>query len=426
MRYLVIFLLLLLSQLLFAQNQTLQKALIDFSQNRYAQAEKLLFQHAQTHADDPTPLNLLGHIYMNRQNFKKAIQVFQKAQELRPDDGAIALNLGKALEKTGYFTLAQRQYLRAMQDTSLTRLAKMALAQLYYKQSHFKKALKLYRELIKYDARNGYFFKQAGRCALKVSKDIGQAETYLQQALRFTPGDLDVYVLLYNLYKKKNDWPNALQIAQQGLIQFPQNRQLLLVVGDSYFATGKYDQAISPYRSALQAGDSSAYVFKKLGAAYYYLNDYPSALLSLKKSVKRDDQDPITYYFLGLTQKALNLKKAAIVSLNKAVSLSLPDFLTDIYFHLAEAYQKQKKYTRAIAMYKKLMETDSSQVMPLFYLATIYDDYYEDRQTPLRYYKKFLEQAGDSVDERYKNYALERMKIIREKLHFLKGRKEAQ
>ncbi|WP_456440377.1 tetratricopeptide repeat protein, partial [Caldithrix abyssi] len=249
---------------------------------------------------------------------------------------------------------------------------------------------------------------------------------YLQQALRVTPGDLDVYVLLYNLYKKENDWPNALQIAQQGLIQFPQNRQLLLAVGDSYFATGKYDQAIYHYRSALQAGDSSAYVFKKLGAAYYYINDYPSALLSLKKSVKRDDQDPITYYFLGLTQKALNLQKAATVSFNKAIRLSVPEYLTDIYFHLAETYQKQKNYARAISMYKKIMETDSSQVMPLFYLATIYDDYYKDRQTPLRYYQKFLEQAGDSVDQQYKNYALERMKIIREKLHFLKGRKEAQ
>ncbi len=423
MRNVLVFLFLLFAGLT-AQNPTYTQAVDAFSKNHFTQARQLIHRFLQQHPDDPAALNLLGNIYLSTQNYTKAIQIFQKLQNLTPHDASIALNLGKALEKNGQYTQALSQYQQAVQDSALTQIAQVLMAQLYFKQNQFSRALALYQQLIKRSPTNSYFHKQAARCLLKQSPISPQAENHLHKALQLNHKDLDVYILLFNLYKKKEAWAQALQTIQQGLLHYPHNTQLLIAAGDAYFASQKYFKAITQYKNALQAGDSSAYLFKKLGASYYYTNNFPSALLALKKSIRKDQQDPIPFYFLGLTQKALALPKKAIVSFEQAIRLSLPSYLPDIYFHLAESYQRQKVYSKAIAMYKKVLEMDSTQIMPLFYLATIYDQYYKDRQVPLRYYQQFLEKANETVAQRYKDYALERLQAIREQLHFQKGRKK--
>lgn len=411
----------LLTSSLIAQD-LLEKAIIAFGKNQFQQAQVSLNSYLQKHPQDVIALNWLGQIYLTTQHFPQAVDAFRQAHKLAPDDASVTLNLARALEKNGQSAEAI-QLLKSLSATGESAfVVEQLLASLYFEQGQFGKALTIYQKLTEKQPENSYFLKQAGRCTVKLNK-LPQAETYLQKALQLNNKDNDLYILLFNLYKNQQKWPQALQIVQQGLIHFPQDARLLLAAGDSYFATKQYYQAIAHYQQARQHGDSSAYLYKKLGAAYYYTNDYSSALLALKKAIKKDNKDPINYYFLGLVQKELSLNDKAIENFQKAVALSLPDYLPDVYFHLADAFQQKKEYAAAINFYKKVLEADTSRVMPLFYMATIYDDYYKDRKIPLQFYQKFLERADESVPQKYKNYALERMAKIREQLHFQKRRK---
>ncbi|MCD6376734.1 MAG: tetratricopeptide repeat protein [Caldisericaceae bacterium] len=419
-RFTIIFLFTLTSNLI--GQDLLSKALEAFGNNQFQEAQVSINNYLQKHPQDAMAFNWLGQIQLAMQNFPQAVDAFNQAHKLSPDDASITLNLARALEKNGQTSEAIQLLKTLSASDNLAFVVKQLLASLYFDQGQYDQAFTIYQRLAEKRQENSYYFKQAGRCALKLTA-LPEAETYLQKALQLNNKDNDLYILLFNLYKNQQKWPQALQIVQQGLIQFPQDARLLLAAGDSYFAVKKYYQAIAHYQKARQQGDSSAYLYKKLGAAYYYANDYSSALLALKKSIKKDNKDPISFYFLGLVQKELSLNDKAIGSFQKAIALSLPGYLPDVYFHLADAFQKKKQYASAINFYKKVLETDTTRVMPLFYLATIYDAYYKDRQIPLKYYQKFLERADASIPERYKTFALERMEKIREQLHFQKGRK---
>ncbi|NOX88377.1 MAG: tetratricopeptide repeat protein [Calditrichaeota bacterium] len=406
-------------------NTSLTQAMDLLLQNKYDQAVQKL---TTLIADDPQNVRayrLLGAAYQSLRQYDKAAEAFSKALELDPADVRIGVALGKALFQAGRYPAAEKALLKALQSDSANISARIQLARLYFQQGKYRLALPVYRSLIRENPVNSYFLKQAGKCAAKLGNHKS-AVRYLEKALKLNTEDLEIYILLFNQFKKQEDWESVLPVVNTGLAVYPSNPKLLLARGDAYFSLQKYDKAAADYLNAMNRGDTTAYLFKKLGVSYYYINDFGAALLALQKSVQKNAQDPIAFYILGLTQKELNMPDKAISSLNKALRLSVPDYISDVYFHLADSYNKNKQYRQALDAYKKVLEYNPQRKLVLFYMATIYDRYYKDRQTPLRYYQKFLEEAPDDVEARYKNYALERMKTIREKLHFQKGRKLQQ
>jgi tetratricopeptide (TPR) repeat protein len=86
----------------------------------------------------------------------------------------------------------------------------------------------------------------------------------------------------------------------------------------------------------------------------------------------------------------------------------------------------QDDYSKALEYYKEIMKIAPERKIVLFYMATLYEKYYKDLNVPLQYYQKFLDQADETVPRRYKTYALEHMKALKEKLHFQKGKRRKE
>ncbi len=419
-RFILLFIIFTISTLQ-AQTEVLHRAMDFLLKNQPQKAVTLLQQTLTQNPQNHDVLVLLGQAHLSLQAYDQAASAFEQALRSEPEDSISAFYLARAQIQLGNYDKAQALLRHLLQTHPGQRSAKILLAKAYFEANAFLPALQAYQALLQQFPKNAFFYRQAAVCAVKVNRPK-TAETYFQKVLQLNPNDLKAAVLFYNLLKNQQRWQEALNVLNLALTNHPDNAQLYLGRGDAYLSLEKYLKARKDYSKALTLGDSSAYLYKKIGVTYYYLNDYAAALYALQKSAQKKADDPLVYYFLGLAQKSLNMPDKAIASFHTALKLSFPTFLPDLYFYLADAYTTKKNYKMALKYYKETLEVDPERKIVLFYMATIYDKYYKDLQVPLRYYQQFLQQAGDKIPARYKTYALERMKAIKEKLHFQKGK----
>ena len=75
------------------------------------------------------------------------------------------------------------------------------------------------------------------------------------------------------------------------------------------------------------------------------------------------------------------------------------------------------EFVEAIQSYREALDYQPSKKILSFYLASVYDQYYADREVPLLYYQKFLRDNKDA-DIKLIEYAESRIKVLKQELHF--------
>jgi tetratricopeptide (TPR) repeat protein len=70
------------------------------------------------------------------------------------------------------------------------------------------------------------------------------------------------------------------------LFSMGNDKNKLFEQGNTYYAKGQYQQAVTAYQQILNGGYQSAIVYYNLGNAYFKLDDIPSALLYYEKAHK--------------------------------------------------------------------------------------------------------------------------------------------
>lgn len=408
-------------QALYAQkSNSLSAVRLALLRGEETRALNLLQQVIKEQPQNAQAFYLTGMVYKETSRYNLALTFLQKAQRLNRADLQTKIVLARVYEKLGQTPQAIQTYLRVLQNDSLNLPAQSSLAAIYFKEKQIPEAVRLYDKLHKKHPNNSYFLRRLGICLFKLKK-YKQASGRFLQTLKINKKDLRAYLYLGHSYQKSEQWPAALQAVSNGLQVYPQNHSLLKLNGDLLFQTKKYAQAVENYLAVVKDGRASPNLYKKLGLSYFYLNNFAPALLALKKSIQADSSDALSYYYLGLVYKKLGNYKKSSDLLESALKKMIPDYLPDVYSDLAYCYDRQKNYGEAIQAYKKALNIDSECKLNLFFIASIYDRYYKDRQSPLDYYKRFLDEAPDAP-ARYKDYALERVKALNEKIFFQKKR----
>ncbi len=96
----------------------------------------------------PSALHLLGLIEYDREDIDAALPLIKKSIELVPNDLQWQLNYGDILSQTGDYKSAITAYRKSLAIDSESRVAKAALAELYYKSEKYDDSLMLYYKLL--------------------------------------------------------------------------------------------------------------------------------------------------------------------------------------------------------------------------------------------------------------------------------------
>jgi tetratricopeptide (TPR) repeat protein len=103
--------------------------------------------------------SMLGSILMEKNDYQTAIEEYQKILSLNPDDEETQSHLKQAIEKAAGETKPSKLFKKDLppaekKDPRKESTATLTLAELYFKQGHYDRAIEVYQELLANDPQN--------------------------------------------------------------------------------------------------------------------------------------------------------------------------------------------------------------------------------------------------------------------------------
>ena len=174
-----------------------------------------------------------------------------------------------------------------------------------------------------------------------------------QQAERLSNNLPEVHLSLGSVYSATGKYTQAVTELKRALELAPNSEEAYRNLGDAYKASGQSNEAIASYQKAVDANSYNWLNHLALGKAYFEFGDNAKALLEFQKVTELAPENPMGYGDVGSVYLREGKWNEAIPHYQKALSIS-PDSPT--YSNLGTAYFWLKRYDESVAMYQKATE----------------------------------------------------------------------
>ena len=258
--------------------------------------DKAIDCYNKAHAIDPNNtsiLNNLGLYHHQQNNFDEAIGFFEKAL-LITSKPHFLINIGNALAMKGEFELAWNRYMDCSEQFPEHQNAKISLAKLATHLGEFEKAVHFWQEIIKENPN-------------------GQFKTALAK-----------------VFIKAKQWEKALEVlspidatASEGEIWF--------MIGQCEFQLKNYGLAEKAFKSALAEAPDNIGFRHYLAMNYLAMGQVSLGLDHLKKSHRLDPENPAILTDIGVVYLSTGERDTAAHWLNKALGQQ-PDFEKALHY----------------------------------------------------------------------------------------------
>jgi len=206
-------------------------------------------------------------------------------------------------------------------------------------------AIRAYHTAIKYDRYFGWAYTNLGIAYLQLGK-YAEAVLLLQKSLELLATNKEKAVAwneLGNLYRCLNDYHNAvvsyqkadeLDPEQEGVHDSVEyfhseanagNAQVWNELGDTFFKSGSYTEALNCYRKVTEMLPSNGWAFNNLALSLTYQGRFEEAVPVYLKSIelfKSDKEKADAWNRLGNVYRRLNDYENAVAAYKKAVNLN--------------------------------------------------------------------------------------------------------
>ena len=289
----------------------------------------------------------LGAAYMEKHDYGSAIAPLKRALELSPDLPVAHQLLGYALLSQGYSAEA----LPHLQKVGA--LEAVAIAQLDAGQ--YAEAVANFTTVLAQRPDDPDLLYYLGHSSGLLSKSA------IDTLLAKHPDSARAHQALAENYYVLRQMPQAETEYQEALRLRPELRGLHLELGQVYANSAQWTKAEEEFRAETKLQPGNAEAAYRLGGALLQQGKAPEALFSLKRANELKPDMPETLYSLGkaasLTGDAATAEKswARVVELEKDTSLAAQS-----HFGLATLYRKQGKATQAqkeMQEFQKLQST---------------------------------------------------------------------
>lgn len=295
---------------------------------------KLLLSDASDKYPENSKINrMLAQILIKTGGYKEAIEVYQKIILTDPKDVESQFAEGLVYLQLDQDQQAQDIFKKMLDQPDWRYQACFYLGKIEEKQGHLKKALSWFDEVI-----DGPFVFDASVSAISLL----QKERRLEEAnsrlsllqIKFPKQKLRLVLVQADLYNQQKKYEEALAILTNGLIDFPDQKELLYTRALIAERINKFDMAEIDLKKILEIDPNNVEALNALG--YTLLNNpscYSEAEKFLRKALALEPNEAVIIDSYGWLQFKLGNFEAALKYLQQAYEKQ-PE--NEIAAHLAE------------------------------------------------------------------------------------------
>lgn len=260
--------------------------------------------------DDVDLLRELARILFSADRFDEAASRYEQIVGLEPEDPIAWLRLGQIHRQRMNFTAAREHLEHAATLVPDSREIEFNLALLDRDEGHFEDALDGFREILADSQRlNGRYTRGERGNRRLFRTHVALLHTYLQQydeavtafreikdeALELT-GTIDSYIV--DTYRTAAQNERALELCNQALEEFPENRQLRLLQADLIGDLGDVEEGIGLLRAMAEEDEDNFDVYSAIVRIYEGAKYFESAQEVVDDMLERFEEEREQTYFL--------------------------------------------------------------------------------------------------------------------------------
>ncbi|MBI3610943.1 MAG: tetratricopeptide repeat protein [Nitrospirae bacterium] len=343
------------------------------------------------------PRNYLGSLYFSHGQTEKAVQEFQMALKLEPDNPDVHRNRGVALKKLGRLDESIREYQAALKLKPDDAVTHNDLGLFYQDLGRTDEAVQEYQIALKlkpddaaahYNLGNTY--KRQGR--------LGEAIQAYQSALKFKPDSAEAHNNLGNIYKDQGRLDEATREYQAALKLAPNSAWAHDRMGEVLKTHGRLEEAIKEYQTALKLQPDSAEAHARLARVYNDLGRLEEAAQEYQTALKLKQDLAEAHVDLGTVYRRQGRIEQAVQEYQIAIKLK-PDSV-EAHVNLGIAYRKQKRLEEAVQEYQTALKLKPDSGETHTNLGVVYEDLKRTEQA-IQEYQFALKLKPDLVEAHY-------------------------
>ena len=374
--------------------------------------------------DDPENAsihNVLGNAYVLQGQLARALESYQRADNLKPGSEEFLLNIANVLQLQGEL-ISARNYAQAAYDVdprsieAIYRLAVLDIAdeeqvsaltrldQILRENPQFAPAL-LQRAIL--NLKNGEQNKAFVDVNTSINEDPSQTFGYLIRGLLFLENnhldaaecdfasaeahglnDVELEKAKATLFYKRNMPKKAILSYANIYFKNEKNVELLFNIGIIYLESKKYKKAELYFKKILNSKPQHHNARNELANTYRMMGYFQKAISEYRKIVNVDELNENAIYNLAGTYLELRDFPIALDYADKAISISEKN--TRYHLIKARIHFESADYAAALTVYEHVLELDPDNAEAYLYLGHIHR-IKRDLDKTIEFYQKAYE-----------------------------------
>jgi len=311
--------------------------------------------------------NSRGSCHRDLKNYKCALEDFNKAIALNPNDAVAYNNRGIC-----YSLLKQNE---------------LALAD--------------YNKAIELNPNFAEAYNNRGNCYSNLKNYERALEDY-HKAIASNPNYAGAYNNRGNYYKNLKNYERALEDYNKAIDLNPNFAESYNNRGLCYLALKNYEHALENYNKAIALNPNNAAAYNNRGVCYIDLKNYKCALKDFNKAIDLNPNFAEAYNNRGNCYLALKNYEYALKDYNKAIALN-PNY-DETYYNRGLYYNDLEQYELSLADFDKAIDFfDSSEAYIFYNQVAIVAKQYDKA----RYYINKAFENADSKELQHKDIYLQ-------------------
>lgn len=370
--------------------------------------------------------NTLGEIYLNKKDYNKSIENYQKALQINPKNLENLKALGLSQVRAGKKTDAVITYEQLItMDTSCINELKI-LGDLYMEMgkkeqaiASYKKYLvkkpddskislqvgnyelekKNYKDAVKYmekvsgnDAQTADFLSNYASASIQVN-DFAKANKLLEQLSKVSPNDPAPLKMLYEIAEKQKDKKGAADYLKKYTALKPDDIEMQKKLGDLLFDLKDKKGALDAYNSVLKQNPKAKGFYKNYVVLIKESGTDQEKIQSYSGAIAAGEADVAVIIELGDIYSKQGNHKKALEMYDKAGKLDPKDVL--LLAKLAQSQAESGNTDAAILTYEQTLAMNPKADKEYKILGDLYKKK-NKTASAIKNYKKYLESKSDN------------------------------
>ncbi|HEX2957712.1 MAG TPA: tetratricopeptide repeat protein, partial [Chitinispirillaceae bacterium] len=231
-------------------------------------------------------------------NDTEAYEVLKELSSLRPKNDEVVYSLYEVATKLGKKDEAAVHLQKFVKMKPNDARAQVALGDFYFDKGDSAAALTSYRNAIAADPAIKGFYKKYSTLVLAQkppTKPLPKGQKtpeeevleVLTAAVNSGEADEEIFTTLADIYKRKAQYPKAIEMYQKALQKKPQSFELLSALALCQEKAGRDGEAILSYEQAVAMNTAAEKEYKSLGALYLKQGKKEQGITAYKKYVEK-------------------------------------------------------------------------------------------------------------------------------------------